>query len=111
MRDGSVANTSRVRAPRTASVGRSPTASCQNGVDVMRLDGKTALVTGAGSGIGKCIVETYAREGARVAVADINGDAAKAAARGIGNNAIAVRCDVTKRAEIDAALEETLSAF
>jgi len=77
----------------------------------MRLDGKTALVTGAGSGIGKCIVETYAREGARVAVADINGDAAKAAARGIGNNAIAVRCDVTKRAEIDAALEETLSAF
>jgi len=77
----------------------------------MRLDGKTALVTGAGSGIGKCIAETYVREGARVAVADINVDAAKAAARGIGNNAIAVRCDVTKRAEIDAALAETLSAF
>jgi len=77
----------------------------------MRLDGKTALVTGAASGIGKCIAETYVREGARVAVADVNVDAAKAAARGIGNNAIAVRCDVTKRVEIDSALAETLSAF
>jgi 3-oxoacyl-[acyl-carrier protein] reductase len=77
----------------------------------MRLDGKTALVTGAGSGIGKCIAETYAREGARVALADINLDAAQSAARAIGNNAIALRCDVTKRADIDAALEETLSAF
>lgn len=77
----------------------------------MRLEGKTALVTGAGSGIGKCIAETYAREGARVALADINLDAAKAAARAIGNNAIAVRCDVTRRADIDAALAETLSAF
>ncbi len=77
----------------------------------MRLDGKTALVTGAGSGIGKCIAETYAREGARVALADINLDAAKAAARAIGNNAIAVRCDVTKKADFAAAIAETLSAF
>src|SRR5277367_6884514 len=77
----------------------------------MRLDGKTALVTGAGSGIGKCIAETYAREGAWVALADINLEAAKAAARAIGNNAIAVRCDVTQKPEIAAALDETLSAF
>jgi 3-oxoacyl-[acyl-carrier protein] reductase len=77
----------------------------------MRLDGKTALVTGAGSGIGKCIAETYAREGARVALADIDRDAAKSAARAIGNNAIAVHCDVTKQAEIAAARDETLSAF
>jgi 3-oxoacyl-[acyl-carrier protein] reductase len=77
----------------------------------MRLEGKTALVTGAGSGIGKCIAETYAKEGARVVLADINLDAAKAAARAIGNNAIAVRCDVTQKADIAAALDETLSAF
>jgi 3-oxoacyl-[acyl-carrier protein] reductase len=77
----------------------------------MRLEGKTALVTGAGSGIGQCIAETYAREGARVALADINLEAAQAAARAIGNNAIALRCDVTKRADIDAALQETLAAF
>jgi 3-oxoacyl-[acyl-carrier protein] reductase len=77
----------------------------------MRLEGKTALITGAGSGIGKCIAETYAKEGAWVALADINLDAAKSAARAIGNNAIAVRCDVTQRSEIDAALAETLAAF
>ena len=77
----------------------------------MRLEGKSALVTGAGSGIGKCIAETFAREGALVALADINLDAAKAAARAIGNNAIAVRCDVTQKADIAAALDETLAAF
>lgn len=77
----------------------------------MRLDGKIALVTGAGSGIGKCIAETYAREGARVALADLNGEAAKSAARVIGNNAIALRCDVSKKADVDAAVEETLAAF
>jgi 3-oxoacyl-[acyl-carrier protein] reductase len=77
----------------------------------MRLDGKTALVTGAGSGIGKCIAETYAREGARVALADLNSDAAKSAARAIGNNAIALRCDVSKKADVDGMVEASLAAF
>jgi 3-oxoacyl-[acyl-carrier protein] reductase len=77
----------------------------------MRLEGKTALVTGAGSGIGKCIAETYVREGARVAVVDLDADAAKHVARTIGNNAIALRCDVSKKADIAGAVEETLAAF
>ena len=77
----------------------------------MRLEGKTALVTGAGSGIGKCIAETYAREGARVAVVDVDGEAAKTAARGIGNNAIALRCDVTNKDDVVRAVEETVAAF
>jgi 3-oxoacyl-[acyl-carrier protein] reductase len=77
----------------------------------MRLEGKTALVTGAASGIGKAIAETYAREGAHVAVVDIDGAAAKTTARSIGNNAIALRCDVSKKNDFAGAVEETLAAF
>ncbi|HEY1979881.1 MAG TPA: SDR family oxidoreductase [Xanthobacteraceae bacterium] len=77
----------------------------------MRLEGKTAIVTGAGSGIGKCIAETYVKEGARVTMADIDLDAAKLAARAIGNNAIAVRCDVSKKSNFVVCVAETLSAF
>jgi 3-oxoacyl-[acyl-carrier protein] reductase len=77
----------------------------------MRLEGKTALVTGAASGIGKCIAEIYAREGARVALADIDGEAAKSAARGIGSNAIALRCDVRRKADVNGVVDETLAAF
>ncbi|HEX4407315.1 MAG TPA: SDR family oxidoreductase [Xanthobacteraceae bacterium] len=77
----------------------------------MRLDGKTALITGAGSGIGKCIAETYAREGANVALADLNLDAAQDAARAIGNKAIALPCDVAKKADCDKAVADTVAAF
>jgi 3-oxoacyl-[acyl-carrier protein] reductase len=77
----------------------------------MRLDGKTALVTGAASGIGKCIAETYAREGARVALADIDMDAVKGVARAIGNKTIAIRCDVTRKADWTAAVADTVAAF
>ena len=50
----------------------------------MRLQGKTALVTGAAQGFGLGIAETFAREGARVALIDINGEAAKEAAAKVG---------------------------
>ena len=71
----------------------------------MRLDNKVALVTGAASGFGKGIAATFAREGARVAVIDIDGEAARAAAASISNKAIAVRCDVSRRADVDATVD------
>jgi 3-oxoacyl-[acyl-carrier protein] reductase len=77
----------------------------------MRLADKTALVTGAGSGIGACIAETFAREGARVAVVDIDTNAARAVADRIGRTALTLGCDVADAAEIDAAIRATLAAF
>ncbi len=77
----------------------------------MRLKDKAALVTGAGSGFGKAIAETFAREGARVAVVDIAEKAAKETAAAIGKSAIALRCDVSNKAAVDAAVKETAAAF
>jgi 3-oxoacyl-[acyl-carrier protein] reductase len=79
----------------------------------MRLKDKIAIaiVTGAGSGMGEAIAQTYAREGARVAVLDINEQAARKVAGAIGNSAIAVACDVTDKADIGRAVEATQSAF
>jgi 3-oxoacyl-[acyl-carrier protein] reductase len=77
----------------------------------MRLKDKVALVTGAGSGMGLSIAETYAREGAKVGVLDVNESAARDVARSIGKSAIAIKCDVGKRADIDAALAATEKAF
>ncbi|WP_326533512.1 SDR family oxidoreductase [Pseudorhodoferax sp.] len=77
----------------------------------MRLQGKTAIVTGAASGFGAEIARQYVAEGARVALADINEAGARAVAEPLGAAAIAVRCDVTQRADIDAAIAATQQAF
>ena len=77
----------------------------------MRLHKTVAIVTGGGSGMGAAIAETFAREGAHVAVVDVDGEAAKKVARQIGNTAIAITCDVTRRSDIDDAVLETASAF
>ncbi len=77
----------------------------------MRLKDKVAFVTGAASGIGKEIADTFAREGAAVAIADMNQEAAMAAAADIvknGGKAIGLACDVTDEAQVDAAVEETV---
>jgi 3-oxoacyl-[acyl-carrier protein] reductase len=77
----------------------------------MRLKDRIAIVTGAASGFGEGIARLYAAEGAKVAVADINVEGAQAVAASIGASAVAVRCDVTKRADIDALVSATRAAF
>ncbi len=77
----------------------------------MRLQGKTALVTGAASGFGRGIAEAYIREGAKVAVVDMNGDGAREVADQLGTNAIAITCDVSAGEQVAAAVRQTVEAF
>ena len=76
-----------------------------------RLAGKTALITGAARGIGLAFAQAYVAEGARVAIADINIDAARAAAKDIGESAIAAPLDVTDQASIDVCVATVDSEF
>ncbi|MDA5095864.1 L-iditol 2-dehydrogenase [Aliiroseovarius sp. KMU-50] len=73
-----------------------------------RLNGKTALITGAARGIGLAFSKAYVAEGARVAIADINFERACDAAAEIGDAAIAVELDVTKQDRINAAIAQTV---
>lgn len=69
-----------------------------------KLAGKSALITGAARGIGTAFAQAYVREGATVAIGDINLEAAEEAAHEIGPNAYAVHLDVTCQDSIDAAV-------
>jgi 2-hydroxycyclohexanecarboxyl-CoA dehydrogenase len=67
-----------------------------------KLEGKIAIVTGAGQGIGRAIAEKLAREGAVVAVTDLDGSTAAATAAAIGRDAVGLQADVTDRAAVAA---------
>lgn len=69
-----------------------------------RLQGKSALITGAARGIGKVFAQAYIKEGATVAIADINFDAAQKAATETGGGSYAIELDVTRQSSIDACI-------
>ena len=75
----------------------------------MRLAGKTALITGAARGIGLEFARAYIAEGARVALADINAEAAAAAASSLGPQAVAVQMNVADQASIEAGFASAVS--
>ncbi len=77
----------------------------------MRLEGKKALITGAARGIGRAFAEAYIREGAEVAIADIDTERARQTAAELGDKAVAVALDVTRQDSIDACIEQTVEAL
>jgi len=77
----------------------------------MRLNGKTAIVTGGASGFGAGIVKKFLAEGARVMIADINADAAVDMAASCGGNSIAQCVDVANAASVNAMAQAALTAF
>jgi 3-oxoacyl-[acyl-carrier protein] reductase len=76
-----------------------------------QLNGKVAIVTGAAGGFGEGIATLFAKEGARVLVADIDGAKAEKLARALGKNASARRCDVSLRADVQAAVQACVDTF
>jgi 3-oxoacyl-[acyl-carrier protein] reductase len=77
----------------------------------MKLRDKVAVVTGGASGFGRAICELYAKEGAKVVVADLNGQGAREVAMDIGSSAAHVAGDVSKRADVDAMIGEAVKTF
>ena len=77
----------------------------------MRLANKVALITGAARGIGRAIAEGYVREGARVAIADLQLDAAQSAAEAIGGETMGLAMDVTDESAVNAGVERIADSW
>ncbi|GEK85255.1 SDR family oxidoreductase [Microbacterium aerolatum] len=75
-----------------------------------RLEGRTALITGAGTGIGRAVAERFAREGARVVIADKDADAASAVTASIGAAARAAVVDISDEASVETAFGDLVAA-
>jgi glucose 1-dehydrogenase len=80
----------------------------------MRLKDKVAIVTGAAAGIGLACAKRFAKEGAKVVLADVNVDKGEQAAEEIqagGGDAVFVKCDVGDKAQVDALVDSAVAAF
>ncbi len=80
----------------------------------MRLQGRAAIVTGAGSGIGAATAKRFAAEGAKVAMADLDGARARATAEAVtkaGGTATAITADVSRSADVQALVEKAYAAY
>jgi 3-oxoacyl-[acyl-carrier protein] reductase len=76
-----------------------------------QLEGKIAIVTGGSQGFGEGIVRMYVAEGARVVIADLDAPRGEALAKELGNKVHFVRCDVSKRADIDALVAACVKTY
>ena len=77
----------------------------------MKLINKVAFVTGAGQGMGRAIVRHFAEQGAQVVAADINLEAARQTIEGLGDNAMAVACNVADRDSVATAMAAVYARF
>ncbi|NYT85618.1 SDR family oxidoreductase [Pollutimonas harenae] len=76
-----------------------------------QLEGKVALITGAGSGFGEGTAKLFAREGAKVVIADLNEQAANRVASEIGSSALALKGDVSKRDDVQGMVDASIKEF
>ncbi|MGQ9427565.1 3-hydroxyacyl-CoA dehydrogenase [Gilvimarinus sp. F26214L] len=77
----------------------------------MRLENKTAFITGAGSGLGFATAQRFIAQGAKVMIFDLNPDTAKAAAEKLGENASFAAGDVTNEEQVASAIDKTIDTF
>ena len=75
-----------------------------------RFENKVAVITGAASGIGAATARLMAREGAHVVLADIGDEGGRSLARDLGPTALAVKCDVSKQADVDALIRAAVDS-
>src|SRR5688500_14096783 len=77
----------------------------------MDLAGKVAIITGGGGGIGRAMAERFVGEGARVVIADVDGEAAATVAKALGDQAVSCRTDVSDAGDVQRLVDFAVSRY